>query len=108
MQKTDRSVSSRFPLRFPLLCPRLPGRKQMTAVVQKTVLTGCLAPIDRGGPEQLIANGKANPKILNTVKWKTRAVSKIPHRHYNRNPSPYIVGQPPGLPGHDTAPQPSA
>ena len=27
----------------------------MTAVAQKTVLTGCLAPIDRGGLEQLIA-----------------------------------------------------
>ena len=28
----------------------------MTAVAQKTVLTGCLAPIDKGGLEQLIAD----------------------------------------------------
>ena len=34
----------------------------MTAVAQKTVLTGCLAPIDKNGLEQLIVNGKANPK----------------------------------------------
>ena len=27
----------------------------MTAVAQKTVLTGCLAPIDKNGLEQLIA-----------------------------------------------------
>ncbi|MDB5617666.1 MAG: OsmC family peroxiredoxin [Tardiphaga sp.] len=32
----------------------------MTAVAAKTVLTGCLAPIDKGGLDQLIANGKAN------------------------------------------------
>ena len=38
----------------------------MTAVAQKTALTGCLAPIDRGGLEQLIANGKANPKVVKT------------------------------------------
>ena len=42
------------------------GRKLMTAVAQKTALTGCLAPIDRGGLEQLIANGKANPKVVKT------------------------------------------
>src|SRR5262245_46018636 len=39
MQETDRSVSS------------TQGEKWMTAVAQKTVLTGCLAPIDRGGLE---------------------------------------------------------
>ncbi len=39
----------------------------MTAVAQKTVLTGCLAPIDRQGLEQLIENGKANPKVVNEL-----------------------------------------
>ena len=38
----------------------------MTAVAQKTALTGCLAPIDKQGLEQLIANGKANPKAIKT------------------------------------------
>src|SRR5438045_3199681 len=107
MQKTDRSVSSRFPLRFPLLCPRLPGRKQMTAVAQKTVLTGCLAPNDKGGLEQLIANGRANPEVIKTLKCKTVAEGKFRHANYIRNLAPYIVDEPPGLLGDDTAPNPS-
>ena len=51
----------------------------MTAVAQKTVLTGCLAPIDKGGLEQLIANGKANPKVIKTLKCKTVAEGKFRH-----------------------------
>ena len=49
----------------------------MTAVAQKTVLTGCLAPIDKNGLEQLIANGKANPKVIKTLKCKTVAEGKF-------------------------------
>ncbi|KRQ99688.1 hypothetical protein CQ12_17170 [Bradyrhizobium jicamae] len=48
MQETERSVSYQ-------------GEKTMTAVAQKTVLTGCLAPIDKGGLEQLIANDGTAP-----------------------------------------------
>src|ERR1700683_2876246 len=79
----------------------------MTAVAQKTVLTGCLAPIDRGGLEQLIANGKANPKVIKTLKCKTVAEGKFRHANYIRNLPPYIVDEPPGLLGDDTAPNPS-
>jgi len=49
----------------------------MTAVAQKTVLTGCVAPIDKNGLEQLIANGKANPKVIKTLKCKTVAEGKF-------------------------------
>ena len=71
----------------------------MTAVVQKTALTGCLAPIDKGGLEQLIINGKANPKVIKTLKCKTVAEGKFRHANYIRNLAPYIVD--------DTAPNPS-
>ena len=79
----------------------------MTAVAQKTVLTGCLAPIDKGGLEQLIANGKANPKVIKTLKCKTVAEGKFRHANYIRNLAPYIVDEPPGLLGDDTAPNPA-
>ncbi len=79
----------------------------MTAVVQKTVLTGCLAPIDKNGLEQLIASGKANPKVIKTLKCKTVAEGKFRHANYIRNLQPYIVDEPPGLLGDDTAPNPS-
>src|SRR5213078_2377948 len=57
----------------------------MTAVAQKTVLAGCLAPIDKNGLEQLIANGKANPKVIKTFKCKTVAEGKFRHANYIRN-----------------------
>src|SRR6202050_2585131 len=79
----------------------------MTAVAQKTALTGCLAPIDKQGLEQLIANGKANPKVIKTLKCKTVAEGKFRHANYIRNLPPYIVDEPPGLLGDDTAPNPS-
>ena len=65
----------------------------MTAVAQKTVLTGCLAPIDKGGLEQLIANSKANPKVIKTLKCKTVAEGKFRHANYIRNLAPYIVDE---------------
>src|SRR6202045_4208739 len=79
----------------------------MTAVAQKTVLTGCLAPIDKKGLEQLIENGKANPKVIKTLKCKTVAEGKFRHANYIRNLPPYIVDEPQGLLGDDTAPNPS-
>ena len=79
----------------------------MTAVAQKTVLTGCLAPIDKAGLEQLIVNSKANPKVIKTLKCKTVAEGKFRHANYIRNLAPYIVDEPPGLLGDDTAPNPS-
>ena len=79
----------------------------MTAVAQKTALTGCLAPIDKNGLEQLIATGKANPKVVKTLKCKTVAEGKFRHANYIRSLPPYIVDEPPGLLGDDTAPNPS-
>src|SRR5258708_3063773 len=83
------------------------GENNMTAVAQKTVLTGCLAPIDKDGLEKLIANGKANPKVIKTLKCKTVAEGRFRHANYIRNLAPYIVDEPPGLLGDDTAPHPS-
>ncbi len=51
----------------------------MNQAVAKTALTGCLAPIDKGGLEQLIANGKANPNVIKTLKCKTVAEGKFRH-----------------------------
>src|ERR1700682_5637491 len=79
----------------------------MSAVAKKAVLTGCLAPIDKDGLEQLIANSKANPKVIKTLKCKTVAEGKFRHANYIRNLPPYIVDEPPGLLGDDTAPNPS-
>src|SRR6201991_4610431 len=96
VQDTDRSVS---------LC--FQGENNMTAVAQKTVLTGCLAPIDKDGLEKLIESGKANPKVIKTLKCKTVAEGSLRHATYIRNLAPYIVDEPPGLLGDDTAPNPS-
>lgn len=79
----------------------------MSAVVQKTALTGCLAPIDKDGLESLIASGKANPKIIKTLKCRTVAEGRFRHANYIRNLAPYIVDEPPALLGDDTAPNPS-
>src|ERR1700675_5055679 len=79
----------------------------MTAVAQKTVLTGCLAAIDRNGLELLIETSKANPKVIKTLKCNTVDAAKFRHANYIRNLPPYIVDEPPGLLGDDTAPNPS-
>ncbi len=71
------------------------------------VATGCLAPIDKAGLEGLIASGKANPQVIKTLKCKTVAEGKFRHANYIRNLAPYIVDEPPGLLGDDTAPNPS-
>jgi uncharacterized OsmC-like protein len=79
----------------------------MSANVPNTALTGCLAPIDRAGLETLIAAGKANPKVIKTLKCKTVAEGRFRHLNYIRALPPYIVDEPPGLLGDDTAPNPS-
>ncbi|HPG02171.1 MAG: OsmC family protein [Hyphomicrobiales bacterium] len=79
----------------------------MTALKEEVVLTGCLAPIDKGGLDGLIASGKANPKAIKTLKCKTVAEGKFRHLNYIRNLPPYIVDEPPALLGDDTAPNPS-
>lgn len=72
-----------------------------------TALTGCLAPIDKDGLDGLIANGKANPQAIKTLKCKTVAEGRFRHANYIRDLEPYIVDEPPGLLGDDTAPNPS-
>lgn len=79
-----------------------------------TALTGCLvpdgeglAPIDKAGLEDLIAKGKANPQAIKTLKCKTVAEGRFRHANYIRNLPAYIVDEPPGLLGDDTAPNPS-
>ncbi|MDB5508275.1 MAG: OsmC family protein [Hyphomicrobiales bacterium] len=74
---------------------------------EPTAMTGCLAPIDKAGLEALIASGKANPQVIKTLKCKTVAEGRFRHLNYIRNLEPYIVDEPPGLLGDDTAPNPS-
>ncbi len=79
-----------------------------------TALTGCLvpdpeglAPISKAGLEDLIAKGKADPRAIKTLKCKTVAEGRFRHANYIRDLQPYIVDEPPGLLGDDTAPNPS-
>src|SRR5580700_7700744 len=79
----------------------------MTQAVAKTALTGCLAPIDKEGLDALIAKGKADPSVIKTLKCKTVAEGRFRHLNFVRTLPPYIVDEPPGLLGDDTAPNPS-
>ncbi|WP_297299811.1 OsmC family protein [uncultured Methylovirgula sp.] len=91
----------------------------MNKAVVSTALTGCLAPdeapastsclepIDKNGLEQLIAQGRANPAAIKTLKCKTVAEGRFRHLNFVRNLPAYVVDEPPGLLGDDTAPNPS-
>ncbi|MFT3939850.1 OsmC family protein [Rhodopseudomonas sp.] len=72
-----------------------------------TALTGCLTPIDKAGLDDLIAKGKADPTVIKTLKCKTVAEGRFRHLNFIRTLPPYIVDEPPGLLGDDTAPNPS-
>lgn len=73
----------------------------------KTAVTGCLAPIDKEGLVKLIAAGKANPNVIKTLKCRTVAEGRFRHLNFIRNLPAYVVDEPPGLLGDDTAPNPS-
>src|SRR5260370_37764641 len=94
MQETDRLVALR--------------RITMAVAAENIVLTGCLAPIDKGGLDKLIENGKANPKVVKTLKCKTVAEGKFRHTNYIRNLAPYIVDRPTTLLCDASASLPSA
>ena len=79
----------------------------MNQAVAKTALAGCLAPIDKQGLDALIEKGKADPKVIKTLKCKTIAEGRFRHLNLIRNLPPYIVDEPPALLGDDTAPNPS-
>ena len=72
-----------------------------------TAMTGCLAPIDKNGLNDLIAKGRANPQAIKTLKCTTIAEGRFRHLNMIRDLPPYIVDEPPGLLGDDTAPNPS-
>lgn len=75
----------------------------------EVVATSCtrLDPIDKKGLEELIKAGKANPDVIKTLKCKTVAEGRFRHANYIRDLPAYIVDEPPGLLGDDTAPNPS-
>ena len=56
---------------------------------------------------KLIETGKSDPKATKTLKCKTVAEGRFRHLNYIRDLDPYIVDEPPGLLGDDTAPNPS-
>lgn len=72
-----------------------------------TAVTSCLAPIDKAGLDGLIAASKANPNVIKTLKCRTVAEGRFRHLNFIRNLPAYIVDEPPGLLGDDTAPNPS-
>jgi len=72
-----------------------------------TAMTGCLAPIDKAGLDALIAKGRADPAAIKTLKCRTVAEGRFRHLNMIRDLPPYIVDEPPGLLGDDTAPNPS-
>ncbi len=77
------------------------------AAAPATAMTGCLAPIDKDGLDTLIAKGRADPKAVKTLKCRTIAEGRFRHLNMIRDLPPYIVDEPPGLLGDDTAPNPS-
>jgi uncharacterized OsmC-like protein len=79
----------------------------MSQAAAKTALTGCLAPIDKSGLDALIAKGKADPTVIKTLTCKTVAEGRFRHLNFIRALPPYVVDEPPGLLGDDTAPNPS-
>ena len=78
-----------------------------TIKFEAPAMTGCLAPIDKGGLDTLIAKGRENPQALKTLKCRTIAEGRFRHLNMIRDLPPYIVDEPPGLLGDDTAPNPS-
>ena len=72
-----------------------------------TAMTSCLQPIDKAGLDGLIAKGKADPTAVRTLKCRTVAEGRFRHLNMIRDLPPYIVDEPPGLLGDDTAPNPS-
>ena len=69
-----------------------------------TALTGCLAPIDKQGARRPDRQGQGRPKVIKTLKCKTVAEGRFRHLNFIRNLPPYVVDEPPGLFGDDTAP----
>ncbi|GAC1340072.1 MAG: OsmC family protein [Acetobacteraceae bacterium] len=72
-----------------------------------TAMTSCLQPIDKAGLDGLIAKGRENPKAIKTLKCRTIAEGRFRHLNMIRDLPPYVVDEPPGLLGDDTAPNPS-
>jgi uncharacterized OsmC-like protein len=72
-----------------------------------TAITACLQPIDKDGLEGLIAQGKANPGAIRTLKCRTIAEGRFRHLNMVRTLPAHVIDEPPGLLGDDTAPNPS-
>ena len=70
-------------------------------------MTSCLQPIDKAGLDGLITKGRENPQAIRTLKCRTIAEGRFRHLNMIRDLPPYIVDEPPGLLGDDTAPNPS-
>lgn len=66
-----------------------------------------LEPIDKNGLEELIVKASSNPRSVRTLKCHTVAEKRFRHLNYIRDLPAYIVDEPPGLLGDDTAPNPS-
>lgn len=75
--------------------------------IAPTAMTGCLSPIDKGGLDELIAKGRANPGAVKTLKCRTVAEGRFRHLNMIRTLPAHVIDEPPALLGDDTAPNPS-
>ncbi len=65
-------------------------------------------PIDKDALAALAEKGKTDPRAIRTVRCRTVAEGKkFRHQNFIRNLPAYIVDEPPGLLGNDTAPNPT-
>ncbi|MDE2579142.1 MAG: OsmC family protein [Hyphomicrobiales bacterium] len=71
-------------------------------------MTAHFKTIDPAGLKTLAEKGKADPKVVRTVRCRTVAEGKkYRHLNYVRDLPAHIVDEPPGLLGDDTAPNPT-
>ncbi|TGE01722.1 OsmC family protein [Methylobacterium nonmethylotrophicum] len=79
----------------------------LKTTVTAPALTGCLQPIDKDALAALSAKGKEDPTVIKTLKCRTVAKGRFRHLNFIRTLPAYVVDEPPGLLGDDTAPNPS-
>jgi hypothetical protein len=61
------------------------GEKAHESCRRKNRSHGCLASMDKDALDTLIAKGKADPKVIKTLKCKTVAEGRFRHLNFIRN-----------------------
>ncbi|MDJ0703656.1 MAG: OsmC family protein [Leptolyngbyaceae cyanobacterium MO_188.B28] len=66
-----------------------------------------IAPIDKAGLDALIAKNRENLEEQKTLRVKTVSDQRMRSLSYARDLAPFVIDEPPGLLGDNTAPNPS-